>query len=132
MVCDAMHAMDETMKENEHPGHSLQSIKKYMGDHFELAHGWEKRLNNTIKIMIHKKQLVHAAGHMGSFRLSKSMAAKEGKRLMRINARAAKAKAEAVPVKKQGKRKAAKMEGPAKRAKKAAPKKTPAKAVVQA
>jgi hypothetical protein len=46
-----------------------------------MGHGWEKRVNETVKMMLKKRQLAHAAGHMGSFRLSKSMAAKEEKRL---------------------------------------------------
>ena len=50
----------------------------------QLPAGWEKRLNNAVKVMLHKKQLAHAAGHMGSFRLSKSMAEKEEKRLKRM------------------------------------------------
>lgn len=49
----------------------------------QLSNGWEKRLNNAVKMMLKKKQLAHAAGHMGSFRLSKSMAAKEEKRMHR-------------------------------------------------
>lgn len=48
-----------------------------------MSNGWEKRLNNAVKMMLQKKQLAHAAGHMGSYRLSKSMAAKEEKRLKR-------------------------------------------------
>lgn len=36
MICDSMHAMDATMKGEKHHGHSLQSIKKYMGDHYEV------------------------------------------------------------------------------------------------
>lgn len=49
----------------------------------QLANGWEKHLNKVVKMMLAKKQLVHANGHMGSFRLSKAMAAKEEKRLAR-------------------------------------------------
>lgn len=48
-----------------------------------MANGWEKRLNNTVKLLLQKKQLVHAPGHMGSFKLSKSMQVKEEKRLAR-------------------------------------------------
>lgn len=36
MICDSMHAMDAMMKEGKHHGHSLHSIKKYMGDHFKV------------------------------------------------------------------------------------------------
>lgn len=36
MICDSMHAMDATMKGEKHHGHSLQSIKKYMGDHYKV------------------------------------------------------------------------------------------------
>jgi hypothetical protein len=131
MICDSMHAMDAMMKEGKHHGHSLHSIKKYMGDHFKMGHGWEKRVNETVKMMLKKRQLAHAAGHMGSFRLSKSMAAKEEKRLTKKphvmkapkkKVAAPMHKAEAAP-----KRKAAKMEGPAKKAKKAMPKKMAAK-----
>lgn len=49
----------------------------------QLANGFEKHLNKVVKMMLAKKQLVHAHGHMGSFRLSKAMAAKEEKRLAR-------------------------------------------------
>jgi hypothetical protein len=49
----------------------------------QVGNGWEKRVNSTVNMMLKKKQLAHAAGHMGSFRLSKSMAAREEKRLKR-------------------------------------------------
>jgi hypothetical protein len=48
-----------------------------------MGNGWEKRLNSTVKMMLQKKTLVHMAGHMGTFRLSKAMAMKEEKRLHR-------------------------------------------------
>jgi hypothetical protein len=130
MICDSMHAMDATMKGEKHHGHSLQSIKKYMGDHYEMGHNWEKRVNETVNKMLKKHQLAHAAGHMGSFRLSKSMAAKEEKRLKRkprVMKAPMKKVAEPVHKKAAPKRKAAKMEGPAKKAKKAMPKKMVAK-----
>ena len=37
MVCEAMHSMDEGHE--EHPGHSLQSLKKYVGDHYQVMIG---------------------------------------------------------------------------------------------
>jgi hypothetical protein len=120
MVCDAMHAHPEPM--------SMQSLKKWLPEHYKLANGWEKHLNKVVKMMLAKKQLVHAHGHMGSFRLSKAMAAKEEKRLGR-KPRVMKVEKKAAPLKKNAsapkKRKAPakKIEGPAKRAKKAAPKK---------
>lgn len=49
----------------------------------QLGNGWEKRVNSTVNMMLKKKQVAHAAGHMGSYRLSKSMAAREEKRLKR-------------------------------------------------
>jgi hypothetical protein len=49
----------------------------------QVGNDWEKRVNSTVNMMLKKKQLAHAAGHMGSFRLSKSMAAREEKRLKR-------------------------------------------------
>jgi hypothetical protein len=132
MVCEAMHGLDamETTPDVQHHGHSMQSIKKYMGEHYKLSNGWEKRLNNAVKMMLKKKQLAHAAGHMGSFRLSKSMAAKEEKRMHRKPREAKapqKAKPEFTPVKLPKRKAGTKMEGPAKRAKKATPKKAPAK-----
>jgi hypothetical protein len=129
MVCDAMHAMDKEAMGKDHHGHSMHSLKKFIGEHYKVGNGWEKRVNSTVNMMIKKKQLAHAAGHMGSFRLSKSMAAREEKRLKRGMKAADKApKAAKVPKAKAApKRKAAKMEGPAKRAKKASPKKMPAK-----
>jgi hypothetical protein len=133
MVCDAMHAHPEPM--------SMQSLKKWLPEHYKLANGWEKHLNKVVKMMLAKKQLVHAHGHMGSFRLSKAMAAKEEKRLgrkprvMKVHTMTTQAhrhyhvEKKAAPLKKNAsapkKRKAPakKIEGPAKRAKKAAPKK---------
>jgi hypothetical protein len=108
---------------------SLKSLKAWLGSHYKLGNGWEKHVTKVVKVMLAKKQLVHAHGHMGSFRLSKAMAAKEEKRRARrprvmkadkVAAAPMKKKAAAAPKKaKAGK----KMEGPAKRAKKAAPKK---------
>lgn len=40
MICEAMHAMDETHvgeEHHNHPGHSLQSLKKYIGEHYEVS-----------------------------------------------------------------------------------------------
>lgn len=40
MVCEAMHAMDETHvgeEHHNHPGHSLQSLKKYIGEHYDVS-----------------------------------------------------------------------------------------------
>jgi hypothetical protein len=127
--------MDKEPMGKEHHGHSMHSLKKFIGEHYKVGNGWEKRVNSTVNMMLKKKQLAHAAGHMGSFRLSKSMAAREEKRLKRgMKAadkapKAAKASKAKPPMKKKAapKRKAAKMEGPAKRAKKASPKKMPAK-----
>lgn len=41
MVCEAMHGLDamETTPEVQHHGHSMQSIKKYMGEHYKVCLG---------------------------------------------------------------------------------------------
>lgn len=36
MVCESMHALDKEMMGKEHHGHSMQSIKKYMGEHYKV------------------------------------------------------------------------------------------------
>jgi hypothetical protein len=36
MVCDSMHALDPPGKDAHQHGHSLASLKKYMGEHYKV------------------------------------------------------------------------------------------------
>eukprot|EP00775_Hariotina_reticulata_P002239 gene2239-2551_t len=72
MICKAML---EEQNGNDYHGSTLQSLKKSIGHGgYELSGNWEKHLAHAIKMMMAKKQLVHAsAAHSGHMKLSKSM-----------------------------------------------------------
>jgi hypothetical protein len=53
MVCEAMHGLDamETTPDVQHHGHSMQSIKKYMGEHYKVCLGSPQFLSRLAHVL---------------------------------------------------------------------------------